>query len=94
MKVEVRATYLKGMREKQGLTQRQLAKDIGISQNYVPALEAGARRPGRGVQERLLKYFGCGFEELFEIVLVDPETSKEQILQPTGQKPGPSPTKH
>ncbi len=75
------------MREKRGLTQRQLAKDIGVSQNYIPALEAGARRPGRGVQERLLKYFGCPFEELFEIVLVDPETSKEQVLQPTGQKP-------
>lgn len=33
MKVEIRAVYLKSMREKRGLTQRQLAKDIGISQN-------------------------------------------------------------
>jgi cytoskeletal protein RodZ len=41
VKVEVRATYLKGMRERRGLTQRQLAKDLGMSQNYVPALEAG-----------------------------------------------------
>lgn len=45
MKVEIRAVYLKGTREKRGLTQRQLAKDIGISQNYIPALEAGARHP-------------------------------------------------
>ena len=87
MKVEIRAVYLKGTREKRGLTQRQLAKDIGISQNYIPALEAGARRPGRSVQERLLNYFGCAFEDLFEIVLVDPETSDERILQPTGQRP-------
>jgi len=88
VKVEIRAGYLKSMREKRGLTQRQLAKDIGISQNYVPALEAGARRPGRNVQERLLNYFGCAFEELFEIVLVDPETSDERVLEPTAQRPG------
>jgi predicted transcriptional regulator len=34
VKVEVRATGLKGMREKRGLTQRKLAHDLGISQNY------------------------------------------------------------
>jgi predicted transcriptional regulator len=44
MKVEVRATGLKGMREKKGLTQRKLADDHGISQNYIPAIEAGASR--------------------------------------------------
>ena len=31
MKVEVRATGLKAMREKRGLTQRQLARDLAIS---------------------------------------------------------------
>lgn len=80
------------MRESRGLTQRQLAKDIGISQNYIPALEAGARRPGRGVQQRMMNYFGCRFEDLFEIVLVDPDTRQEQILEPIGQHPSPSPT--
>jgi len=34
MSVEVRAVGLKAMREKQGLTQRKLAHDFGISQNY------------------------------------------------------------
>lgn len=33
MKIEVRAIGLKAMREKRGLTQRQLAHDLGISQN-------------------------------------------------------------
>jgi putative transcriptional regulator len=87
LKIEVRATGLRALREQRGLTQRQLAKDIGISQNYIPALEGGARRPGPGVQERLVKYFGCRFEDLFQLVLVNPETSQEQVLQPTGQKP-------
>jgi len=38
MKVEVRAVALKAMREKKGLTQRKLAHDLGISQNYIPAI--------------------------------------------------------
>lgn len=70
------------MREKRGLTQRKLAHDLGISQNYVPAIEAGARRAGPKLQRQLVKYFGCQFEELFDVVLVDSETGREQILQP------------
>ena len=70
------------MRERKGLTQRRLAHDLGISQNYIPAIEAGARRAGPKLQEQLVKYFGCRFEELFEVVLVNPETGREQALQP------------
>jgi DNA-binding XRE family transcriptional regulator len=82
MKVEVRAVGLKAMRERRGLTQRKLAHDLGISQNYIPAIEAGARQAGPKLQQQLVKYFGCRFEDLFEIVLVDPETKREQVLQP------------
>jgi transcriptional regulator with XRE-family HTH domain len=82
MRVEVRATKLKTEREKRGLTQRQLAKDVGVSQNYIPALEAGARRAGPNVQQRLVGYFGCRFEDLFEVVLVDMESGQERLLQP------------
>ena len=46
MKVEVRAVGLKAMREKRGPTQRKLAHDLGISQNYIPAIEAGSRHAG------------------------------------------------
>lgn len=35
------------MRVKRSLTQRRLAHDLGISQNYM-ALESGARNPGLG----------------------------------------------
>ena len=76
MKIEVRAVGLKEMREKRGLTQRKLAHDLGISQNYVPAIEAGSRRAGPTLQEQLVKYFGCRFEDLFEVVLIDPDTKR------------------
>ena len=82
MRIEVRAVSLKAMREKRGLTQRKLAHDLGISQNYIPAIEAGARRAGPKLQEQLVKYFGCRFEELFEVVLVDSDGKREQVLEP------------
>jgi DNA-binding XRE family transcriptional regulator len=81
MKVEVRATGLKAMREKRGLTQRKLAHDLGISQNYIPAIETGARKEGPNLQEAMVKYFGFRFEDLFEVVLVNPETGHEQVLE-------------
>lgn len=80
VKIEVRAIGLKAMREKRGLTQRKLAHDLGISQNYIPAIEAGARRAGPKLQQQLVKYFRCSFEDLFETVLVNPETGEERRL--------------
>ena len=82
MKVEVRATGLKAMREKRGLTQRKLAHDLGISQNYVPAIESGARKAGPKLQDQLVRYFGCTFRDLFEVVLVDSESRVEKVLEP------------
>ena len=73
---------LKAMRQKKGMTQRQLAHDLGISQNYIPAIEANSRQAGPKLQEQIVKYFGCRFEDLFEVVLVDSETKAEQRLQP------------
>jgi DNA-binding XRE family transcriptional regulator len=82
MKIEVRATGLKAMREKSGLTQRKLAHDLGISQNYIPAIEANARQAGPRLQDALVKYFSCEFEDLFEVVLIDPESRRERVVRP------------
>lgn len=79
MKVEIRATGLKAMREKRGLTQRKLAQDLGTSQNYIPAIAANSRQAGPKLQQQLVN-FGCAFEDLFETVLVNPETGVERRL--------------
>ncbi len=81
MRVEVRAVGLKAMREKRGLTQRKLADDLGISQNYIPAIEAGARKAGPKLQAAMVTYFNVRFEDLFQVVLVNLETGQEQVLQ-------------
>ncbi len=70
MNLEVRATGLRAMRQKHGC------------QNYIPALESGARKPGPQLRQLLMRHFGCGFEELFQVVMVNPETSQEQVLTP------------
>jgi DNA-binding XRE family transcriptional regulator len=88
MKVEVRAVGLKAMREKKGLTQRKLAHALGISQNYIPAIEANSRQAGPKLQQQMLKYFACRFEDIFEVVLVDPATGKERVLLPTEASDG------
>jgi len=84
--VEVRAIGLRALREKKGLTQRELAHNLGISQNYIPALESGARRPGPKLRQALMKFFNVNFEELFEVVMVNPESSKEQVLEPREER--------
>ncbi len=55
VKVEVRTVGLKAMRENRGPTQRKLAEDLGISQNYIPSIEAGARKAGPKLQDQLVK---------------------------------------
>ena len=81
MKVEVRAS-LRAMREKRGVTQRKLAHDLGVSQNYIPAIELGAPHAGPKLQRQMMKYFDCSFEDLFAVVLVDPITEQERVMTP------------
>jgi len=51
MRIEVRASRLKAEREKRVLTEHQLAKDVGVSQNYIPAIEGGAGKAGPKLQQ-------------------------------------------
>jgi transcriptional regulator with XRE-family HTH domain len=69
------------LRHSRGLTQRQLARDLGISQNYVPAIEANARQAGAKPQQRP-KYFGAPFEAIFDLLRIDPDTGRERPLSP------------
>jgi transcriptional regulator with XRE-family HTH domain len=59
MKVEARAVGLEAMRERRGLTQRKVAHDLSISQNYIPAIEANGRQAGPKLQDQLATYFRC-----------------------------------
>ena len=80
MKVEVRATGLRAHREKEGWTQRELAKRLGVTQNYIPALELGNRNPGPDLRGKLMDLFGVDFEDLFTVVMVNPVTKHEEVM--------------
>ena len=80
MKVEVRATGLRAHREANGWTQRELAKRLDVTQNYIPALELGTRNPGPDLRQKMMKLFKCDFEDLFTVVMVNPTTKKEDVM--------------
>lgn len=84
MNVEVRAIGLRAMREKHKLTQRELARRLGVTQNYIPALEAGTRNPGPRLRQSLMELFQCDFEDLFQVVMVNPTNNREVVLKPEG----------
>lgn len=46
-----------------------------------PPVEANSRQAGPKLQDQLVKYFGCRFEDLFEVVLVNLEAGSEQRLE-------------
>jgi DNA-binding XRE family transcriptional regulator len=81
VKIVVRATGLKAMREKYGLTQRKGAHDLSISQNYIPAIEANSRQAGRKLPEQMARCFRVPFDELFQVVLINPETGQEKVSE-------------
>ncbi|MGI8608395.1 MAG: helix-turn-helix transcriptional regulator [Candidatus Dormibacteria bacterium] len=85
MKVEVRATGLRAHRERHAWTQRELARRLGVTQNYIPALELGTRNPGPDLRQKLMDLFACDFEDLFTVVMVNPVTNKEDIMVREGR---------
>ncbi len=85
MNVEVRATGLRTQREKQGWTQRELAKRLDVTQNYIPALEAGTRHPGPKLRQALMQLFQCDFEDLFQVVMINPDNQRERLLVPADE---------
>ncbi len=80
VKVEVRATGLRAQREKMNWTQRELAKRLDVTQNYIPAMELGNRNPSAELRQKMMKLFKCDFEDLFTVVMVNPSTKREDVL--------------
>ena len=70
VQVRIRATRLAEWRRAQRLTQRELARRLDVSQNYIPAMEGASRDPGPEMRARLIAILGVGFFDLFEVILV------------------------
>lgn len=61
------ADFIKEKREKLNLTQRELAKIIGVSQSYINMLEIGNRRIGRNKIDDFAKALGVTKEKIIEV---------------------------
>lgn len=57
------------MREAQGLTSQELATKLGTLEN-VELLESGVTKPSPELRRVLMAYFGCPFEDLFEVLSI------------------------
>ncbi len=45
--------------------------------NILEALESGEERPSRELRRALMAYFNCNFEDLFEVVSVNPDQAND-----------------
>lgn len=57
---------IKYLREKQGLGQIELAKEIKISQSHLSDIERNTKTPGSEVLKKLADRLGFQMEEFFE----------------------------
>ena len=59
--------FLKRKREQLNLTQRQLAKIIGVSQSYINLIELGNRKIGKNKIDDFAKALGVTKEKIIEV---------------------------
>ena len=57
--------FLKEERKARGISQEQLAKEIGISQAQISYYESGTNEPTIGICIRIADYYGITLDELF-----------------------------
>ncbi|MBF0502377.1 MAG: helix-turn-helix transcriptional regulator [Candidatus Riflebacteria bacterium] len=55
-------TALRGLRAREGLTQKALAQKIGITQSHVSSLENGHRPIGKVMAKKLAKTFNLNYK--------------------------------
>ncbi len=71
---------LEALRESRSLSQRQLAKDVGIAQSAISDYEKGKRLPTTNALQKLLNFFDVPASELMSPAENTPEESKRRFL--------------
>ena len=55
---------LRTIRKSNGLTLRQVAENVGVSESCICLYESGARKPNIDMLRKLAKVLGCTIDEL------------------------------
>lgn len=61
----MKQSKLKKYRLEKGLTQRDLAIQLGISVDYISRLERGVKNPGFLLSKKIADFFNTSVEDLF-----------------------------
>jgi len=70
VQIDVTSSGLERIRRGRGLTQEKLAESLGFSRESIADLERGLVHPEPLLRRTLMAYFGCRFEDLFQVVSV------------------------
>jgi transcriptional regulator with XRE-family HTH domain len=75
----VDASRVRAMREARGVTQAQLARELGVTGSMVSRLEAGVRRPSRELLRVLADWFDTDPDDLGASLGVMPADLQERL---------------
>lgn len=56
---------MKELRERDGITQEQLSKKVGVSRQSIVAIETGKYNPSLELAFKIAKEFQCSIEDVF-----------------------------
>lgn len=56
---------MKELRERDGITQEQLSKKVGVSRQSIVAIETGKYNPSLELAFKIAKQFHCSIEDVF-----------------------------
>lgn len=73
---------IKSIRTSRGITQKQLAKAVGVTEKFIDEVENGKRIAGDDLLKKICRYLG---EEFSELMVYDISEPKEKV--PTVKKP-------
>lgn len=59
--------HLRAARDRQGMTQAELATALGVSRQTIISIEQGRYAPSLDLALRLARHFACPVEELFQL---------------------------
>lgn len=56
---------LKELREKNNLTQKEVAEKLKVNKNYISMIENGSRNPSDKMKNKLAKIYKCSIVDIF-----------------------------
>ena len=86
---EILGQNLKALRQKKGLTAKEVAESLGMKVEELQCYEYGIRTPSKDALDKLSKYYGIDAAELH---IADSFSGAKPASKPSIPKPAPQPT--